>query len=534
MKIQTRKGRLVLAATAAAALAACGDDGATADGGDAGTGSTGGSTTSDQPTTTTLATGSTSTTGGVEESSSTGAGAADSSGSSSTSVGDETGSSSSGGTGSTDTGSDTSTGDDTGTGGGQVSLTPDDACPFPASFYDSGEFTPEPRPPGLSTFAGPQAFVGEVSGDLHLFEGTPGNDRINTSEGFDENNFPCIVAGDGDDLIEFEYGSAGEDVSFAVVSGGIGADTFAFRMGNTLPEGPAAVPTIIDYEVGVDRLVYDVSSINGAEAAEASVFFIDEYDEGAPAPPGPGIVVDNLDEEVWYFNGETSSLIAHVEADGELDADDVELIETLPGCSTHLTMNMNFNDFRGFQSGESGDAFTGEFNTFATENQIVIGSPEDDRFVVEGDSGTLCASGSDGADTMVSRHNDFGESSNNVLVGGQGPDNFAINDDFVSSNPGAVTEQTVIGDFEPGVDTLTLNRAGFDLTGEVAEASILFIDNWDQDTADLTATRQIVVDAAQGFVYVSDNVTGTHQAVVLHDQPAIMPSDIVLLDGPIP
>ena len=119
--------------------------------------------------------------------------------------------------------------------------------------------------------AGADALYGE--GGTDALYGGAGDDAVNGQGGSDhlygEAGRDRIDGGDGDDSIN---GGAGDDVLF----GGGGADYFYF-------DGPFGLDAVLDFEVGVDRLVFSAAQVNPGgvsrdyyAAANVTVFGADD------------------------------------------------------------------------------------------------------------------------------------------------------------------------------------------------------------------------------------------------------------------
>lgn len=521
MRTTVRRGRVILAAATAATLAACGDDttaGGT-DGGSTGGASTSTSTTADPATNTATTSAASSGSSSTTDPASTTIDP-DTSGSDSGSTGDS--SSSTGTTGEEDSSS---------TGNPAVSLTPEEVCPFDVSFYDSAEHAPNPVVPGQTALGGPSSGEGSSS-MFYLMEGTAGADQIRDS-GINDSVFPCVVAGDGDDYIEWEFGEGGEGTAFATISGGLGADTFAYRGGElAFLNAEAPVQTIVDFEIGEDRIILDATLSAGVDAETATVTFEDNFAGGTPTTTG--LIVDNANGDIWYAadNGEVlnSWRIIHLDGDVELEAEDLSITETIPGCALNEGFPNDFRDNGATGEGMVGDNPTSAEGTYVNSNGVALGSTGDDFFDVPGNNGPKCVTGGAGDDILRTSRSSSAESiSNNpaVLAGGAGADTFVVSIDAFTGEA-TVEPPVVFADFEPAVDNMVLDpqRLG---VGETGEATVTFIDDFDDVSAVPTPGRSIVIDAADGEVWLANDEASNSLLVLLRGAPAITVADVEVI-----
>ena len=317
---------------------------------------------------------------------------------------------------------------------------------------------------GNDRFAGSSGadLVYSAGGDDLVISGL-GNDTVFGGEGAD-----TIQAGEGNDIVaggagndilnsgggkDLIWDGAGNDVvgsgrGDATVSGGSGADSFLFGRGGFGDD------VIVDFQFGVDRLVFFAGSLSETNNVSVSSFA-------------------QLQQAVADF-GLTVSSVAGT---------DGILIEGFPG-SDSLTLMGAADEWFGTPVTNSNVAGSSGADTlFGTQgnNNIVAGAGNDTVYAgdgqdqVQGGTGNDIISGDAGNDILSGQAgNDivFGGAGNDAVPGGPGDDILTGDDGTDAFQFSAGYGNDTVTDFEDGVDTVTFFVGTVDASHNVTAASV--------------------------------------------------------------
>jgi Ca2+-binding RTX toxin-like protein len=156
-------------------------------------------------------------------------------------------------------------------------------------------------------------------------QGGPGNDTMYGGEGNDtlfggdDNDF--IVGGSGDDQI---HGQLGNDV----LVGAKGADTFFF---DTAPDKVTNVDTILDFEVGIDKIALSLAIFTGITGTAGTALSNGQFHLGKSAHDhNDHIMYNGKNGKLFYDDDGNHSdhkvLIAHLDKHLDLHASDFILV----------------------------------------------------------------------------------------------------------------------------------------------------------------------------------------------------------------
>ncbi len=326
-----------------------------------------------------------------------------------------------------------------------------------------------------------------------LILGSNEDDRFNAIYGYTVE--VCMVAQDGDDLLEVDMISGAEGSAPTTLSGGLGADTFALRYPGVAPttsDDYVSLVSIVDFNADEgDQLYIDTHGFLGGDQQETVVVVqnFDPADRNTHPVEARSLVIDPDDGEVWLaaYDGEVFSSIqlAHLVGAPDVDAGDILVGSSAPGCIQSRADSKG--DMRG-QSSSFVDYFT-------PGTQIASGSttyaPSGGGPIYVPYSLSSCIAGNSGDDVI--QFISSGESFGGVVSGGPGSDSFV----FQYTNPLVAPTVTVV-DFTPGEDKLVFESGSF------ASPSVEFTDNFDGVTS---GGSKLTVDNVDGEVWYSSAET---------------------------
>lgn len=404
-----------------------------------------------------------------------------------------------------------------------VSLTPEEACPLPLVYYytgyngdvlggdPSGPYKPFERR-GASEFGSA------------LAEGTAGNDRL----GFQvQNGASCVVTGDGDDIIELEWYQNYD--GFVTLSGGLGADVFAFNYSGMHPwYDYAQMFDVVDFEPGVDQLYFDLIGLwTGGVAPD--LLFLNGFDpEDAETVAGTNsMVIDRSSGDIWLASsseGGSARQIGTVTGAAAMTASDIVFGSTAPGCERNRGQGVV--DRRAFTGESLGTNYLqSSEQTSGSEVLNILAHGGDSMKTVQGAT-DYCIAGNTGDDVIQLFSDGSNSFSNATVSGGLGSDAFVFNFPFTNEPSGSHAIVT-IGDFTTGEDKLVFGSVNFG-TANIGEVNLV---GTDVNAGSTFTGREIYIDTTDGEIWYSAAGVGVLIGV-LSGNPTIVIDDVVIVSPP--
>lgn len=338
---------------------------------------------------------------------------------------------------------------------------------------------------------GTQVFVGQGGGDTFfggagddIFVGASGNDDYTGDLGVDTVDYSSLAEGVTVDLAagSASTATAGTDTLASIeavigtdyddsLTGDVGDNTLVGGLGNDLLDGGAGADTLL-VGAGID------TALGGAGS---DVFVMDG---GSNAIDG-GTEVDWITFDV-EGGTEGITLDLNIVGNGMIDATGEQTVNTDFGVLDILNVeNVQATVFADTIAGDAAD------NTIygLEDNDVIVGGAGNDVLVGGMDA--------------------------DQLTGGVGADVFlfeTMGDVWSSTTDSNVAD--VITDFESGVDSLTLNKYGFDNLFNLADGPLAAINFETHSTAPVDGA---IANAGPTFIFVDDGIADANYTALYYD-----------------